>query len=74
MAVYSDVERPRIGEGRMEGLEHVTWARQDEGEANRVFSAEATRVSTRREAAKNSLVTGGVSRLPNCTNRTQKTI
>ena len=67
MAVYRDVEKPREeGESRTVGLEHGTWARPDE--------AEATRVSTKREVAKVSLVTEGVSRPLNSTNRTQKTI
>ena len=64
MAVYPDVERPRIeGDCRTERLEHVTWARREE---------KANRVSTRRDVDKDSLVTEGVSRPPNSTNRTQK--
>ena len=65
--VYPDVKRPRVeGQSRTEG----TWSR-DLGMTKR---AEATRVSTRRGVAKDSLVTEGVSRPPNSTNRTLKTI
>ena len=62
--MYPDVERLRIeGEDSMEGLEHITWALRE---------AEATRVSTRRDVTKESLVNEGVSKPPNSTKRIQK--
>ena len=62
MAVYLDVERPTVeGESRTE----ETWAWWD--------GAETTRVSTKQNLAKDSLVTKGVSRPPNFTNSTQNT-
>ena len=65
--MYPDVERPRIErEGRTEGLEKVISARSDE--------AESIRVSTRRDWLKGAWKEKGVSRPPNSTNRTQKTI
>ena len=67
MAVYPDAERLKVeGEGKMEALGQVTSARPDEAEVNRV--------STRRVVKKDNLVTKGVNRPPNSTNRTQKTI
>ena len=68
MAVYLDVERPRVeGEGRADW----TWAR-DSGTARR---AEAIRVSTRRDEAEDSQLTEkGFSWPYNSTNSIQKTI
>ena len=72
-AVYPDVERPRIeGESRTEG----TWARNLGTEWGRskqdLHGTEATRVSTRRDVAKDSLVTEGVSRPPNTTKKLRR--
>ena len=65
MCIRMERGRGESEKARQKGLEHVTWARRE---------AEASRVSTRRDVAKDSVVAEGVSRPPNSINTTQKTI